>query len=223
MRATAGVIGAVVGFFLVLILAAYFVIDGERIGQSAVSLLPIRHRDRAARMAEPVLAVIGAYVRGQILVSLAVGSLIASGLAVMGVPYALLIGGFAAALNIVPFVGSPAAAVLGVMSALNISSGLALWAALLFWGVNLLEGKLLMPYFVGRATGLHPVAVLLAIVMGATVAGVIGALVAVPVVAGLWESFRVLSAEPVRGPEAQGRGGAALDHGTEHRGGRPAR
>ncbi len=193
IRATAGALGAVVGFLLVLILAAYLAIDAERVGRGAVALLPARHRDRATGLAEPVLGVIGAYVRGQALVSLSVGILIAAGLGVMGVPYPLLIGGLAAALNIVPFVGSPTAAVLGVLSALNISVGLALWSALLFWGVNVLEGKVLLPYFVGRATGLHPVAVLLAIVIGVNLAGVIGALVAVPVLAGLWEVFRVMS------------------------------
>jgi predicted PurR-regulated permease PerM len=114
----------------------------------------------------------------------------------MGVPYPLLIGGLAAALNIVPFVGSPAAAVLGLLAALNISPGVAVWSALLFWGVNVLEGKLLVPYFVGRATGLHPVAVLVAIVLGVNLAGVIGALVAVPMLAGLWEVFRGRAAEP---------------------------
>lgn len=202
LRATAGIIGAFVGLFLVLVLAAYLVIDGERVGRGLVALLPARHRERATALAQPVLAVMGAYVRGQALVSLSVGILITLGLGVMGVPDALLIGGVAAALNIVPFLGAPAAAVLGILSALNISPSLAIGAALLFWAVNLLEGKLLVPYFVGRATGLHPVAVLFAIVIGAKLAGIIGALVVVPVLAGCWEVYRVLSVEPSPRPEA---------------------
>jgi predicted PurR-regulated permease PerM len=113
------------------------------------------------------------------------------------------------------FIGSPTAAGLGVLSALNISPGLALWSALLFWGVNVLEGKLLVPYFVGRATGLHPVAVLLAIVVGVNVAGVIGALVAVPAVAGLWEVLRVMAVEPAgRGQDVLGGSGSDGRHGT---------
>jgi predicted PurR-regulated permease PerM len=213
LRATAGVVGALFGLLIVLILAAYLVIDAERIRRGVVVLLPVQSRERAAALSESVLSVMGAYVRGQAVVSLAVGVLIVVGLALLGVPYALLIGGVAAALNVIPFLGSPAAAVLGVLSALNISASLALWVALLFWGVNLLEGKLLVPYFVGRATGLHPVVVLFVILIGAGLAGILGMLVAVPLMGGLWEILRALYVEPMRdsaprsaaSPDASGR------------------
>lgn len=197
LRATAGVIGAVLGLLIVLILAAYLVIDAERIGRGVVVFLPVHHRQRVAALTESVLSVMGAYVRGQAVVSLAVGVLIVVGLALLGVPYALLIGGVAAALNVIPFLGSPAAAVLGLLSALNISASLALWVALLFWGVNLLEGKLLVPYFVGRATGLHPLVVLFGILIGARLAGILGMLVAVPLMGALWEVLRTLYVEPM--------------------------
>ena len=93
-------------------------------------------------------------------------------------------------LNVVPFVGSFIAAILGVMSALNESAGLALATAGLFAGTNLLEGKFLAPHFVGRATGLHPLPVLLALLAGAHLAGLIGALVSVPLLAAIWEIVR---------------------------------
>ncbi len=204
LRATAGVLGAVVGFFLVVVLAAYLVIDAERLGRAGAALLPPAPRARAEALAEPVLVVMGGYVRGQIVVSLCVGTVIAAGLVLLGVPYWLLIGGVAAALNVVPFLGSPAAAVLGLLSAFNISPTLALWTALLFWGANLLEAKLLVPHFVGRATGLHPVAVLLGILAGAQLAGLVGALVAIPLLAGAWEIVRQLWVEPMS-PAAAGR------------------
>ena len=95
-------------------------------------------------------------------------------------------------LNVVPFVGSFVAAGLGILSALNESLTLALATAGLFWGTNLLEGKFLAPHFVGRATGLHPLAVLLALFAGVHLGGLIGALVSVPLVAGAWELVRHL-------------------------------
>jgi predicted PurR-regulated permease PerM len=202
LRATAGVVGAVVGLFLILVLAAYLVVDAEHIGAGLRALLPPAHRARATALARPVLAVMGGYVRGQFAVSLCVGSVVAVGLGLLGVPYWLLIGGVAAALNVVPFLGSPAAAVLGILAAFNVSGTLALWTAALFWGTNLLEGKVLVPYFVGRATGLHPVAVLLGILMGAKLAGFVGALVAVPLLAGGWEVLRALYVEPMNRDEA---------------------
>jgi predicted PurR-regulated permease PerM len=196
LAATKGVIGAVVGFFLVLVLAAYLVIDAEHIGQGLRRLLPPGHRERASALAPRVLAVMGAYVRGQAAVCLAVGIVITVGLAVLRVPYSLPIGALATVLNLVPFLGSPVAAVLGILSALNVSLPVAAGAALVFWGANLLEGKLFVPYFVGRATGLHPLAVLVGILVGAKIAGIIGALVAVPFLAGLWEVVRGLYLEP---------------------------
>jgi predicted PurR-regulated permease PerM len=201
LSATAGVLGAVVGFFLVLVLAAYLVLDAERIGLSLARLLPPGPRAHAHALAPRVLGVMGGYVRGQLAVSLCVGTVIAVGLALLGVPYWLLIGGIASALNVVPFLGSPAAAVLGIVSAVNISPMLGLWTGLLFWGANLLEGKVLVPQFVGRATGLHPVAVLLGILVGAKLAGVVGALVAIPVLAGVWEVVRTLYVEPMNRAE----------------------
>jgi predicted PurR-regulated permease PerM len=196
LSATAGVIGAVVGFFLVLILAAYLVVEAGRIGRGVRRLLPPIHRARAEALSEPVLTVIGAYIRGQAVVNLCLGAMIALGLALLGVPYALLLGTAAAVLNVVPFLGAPLVAVVGILAAFNISAALALWTALVFLAANLLEGKLLIPYFVGRATGLHPLVILLGLLIGAKLAGLIGALVAIPFLAGAWEVLRRVYLEP---------------------------
>jgi predicted PurR-regulated permease PerM len=203
LSVTAGVVGAVFGFVAVVVIAAYIVIDAEHLGGGMLALVPREHRKSVAGLAEPILDRIGGYIRGQILSSLCVGAVLAIGLALLGVRYALLIGALAAVLNVVPFVGSLIAAILGVVSALNESPGLALAAAGLFAGTNLLEGKFLAPHFVGRATGLHPLPVLLALLAGAHLAGLIGALVSVPLLAAVWEIVRriyVESEEMVRLP-----------------------
>ena len=192
LRVTAGVLGAVFGFLTVVVLATYIVIDAEHLGHGLAGLLPARHRAPAAAIGRRVVDVMGAYVRGQIAVSLCVGAILAVGMSLLGVRYGLLIGALAAVLNVVPFVGSLVASILGIASALNDSIGLALATAALFWGTNLLEGKLLVPQLVGRATGLHPLAVLFALLAGAHLAGLIGALVAVPLVAAGWEIMQAL-------------------------------
>jgi predicted PurR-regulated permease PerM len=194
-RVTAGAVGAVIGFLVIFVIATYLVLDAEHLGRGALSILPPRQRPIAAALAEPVLARIGAYVRGQLAVSFCVGAVLAIGLAVLGVRYALLIGALAAVLNVVPFVGSLIAAILGIVSALNESPGLAIGAALLFWGTNLLEGKFLVPQLVGRATGLHPLAVMVVLLVGAKMAGLIGALVSVPLLAAFWEIVRTVYVE----------------------------
>jgi predicted PurR-regulated permease PerM len=195
LRVTAGAVGALLGLAVVVVVAASMGLDAEHLGHGCLLLLPPRHRPTAAALAQPVLDRIGGYVRGQIVVSLCVGAVLAIALTVLGVRYSLLIGALAAVLNVVPFVGSLIAAVLGIISALNDSLSLAVGTALVFWGTNLLEGKLLVPQLVGRATGLHPLAVLVALLAGAHLAGLIGALVAVPLLAAVWEIVRTLWVE----------------------------
>jgi len=190
LAVTAGVVGAFFGFAAVIVIAAYIVIDADHLGRALLTLVPRDHRKFVAELAPPILERIGGYIRGQLLSSLCVGAVLAIGLALLGVRYPLLIGALAAVLNVVPFVGSFVAAILGVVSALNESPGLALAAAGLFAGTNLLEGKFLAPHFVGRATGLHPLPVLVALLAGAHLAGLIGALVSVPLLAAIWEIVR---------------------------------
>jgi len=199
MRLTTGAVGAAFELLAVLVVAAYLVIDAREIGHTLLTLLPRDYRPTATRLAPAVLNRIGGYVRGQVVSSFFVGVLIAVALSLVGVKYALLIGALAAVLNIVPFVGATVAAVLATLSALNDGPVLAGVALAVMVGCQTIEGKLLAPYFVGRATGLHALAVLLALLAGFELGGLIGGLVAVPLLAGAWEIVRTLWVEPRRG------------------------
>lgn len=184
---TAGVFGAVFGGIVVLFLAALFAIDGPHIWQGVVAFVPAAWQPTVQTLGRPVLNRMGAYVRGQLFSSLCVGTVIAIGLLILRVRYAVLIGAMAASLNIVPFVGSIAAAVLGILVALNASFALAVSALVVFVVANLFEGKVLLPFILGRTVGLHPVAVFLALLFGLHLAGLVGALIAIPLIAGLSE------------------------------------
>jgi predicted PurR-regulated permease PerM len=192
LAVTAGAVGGIFGLVAVLVIAAYFVIDAEEIGHGLLAFVPPEHRATVAALGEPVLERIGGYIRGQVVSSLCVGAVLAVGLTLLRVRYPLLIGALAAVLNIVPFVGALIAAVLAVLTALNESFGRALATAGLFTATSLLEGKYLAPHFVGRATGLHPLPVLVALLVGFHLAGLIGALVSVPLLAATWEIVRQL-------------------------------
>jgi predicted PurR-regulated permease PerM len=199
MRLTTGAVGSAFEVLAVLVVAAYFVIDAREVGRTLLALLPREHRAMATALAPSVLNRIGGYVRGQVVSSFFVGVLIAIVLTIIGVKYALLIGALAAVLNVVPFVGATVAAVLAVLSGLNDGLVKASLALVVMVGCQTVEGKLLAPYFVGRATGLHALAVLVALLAGFHLGGVIGGLVAVPFMAGAWEVLRVLWVEPRRG------------------------
>ena len=199
MRLTTGAVGSALEVLGVLVVAAYLVIDAREVGHTLLALLPREHRATATLLAPKVIDRIGGYVRGQIVSSFFVGVLIAIVLTIIGVKYALLIGALAAVFNIVPFVGATLAAVLAVLSGLSdglVKAGLAL---VVMVGCQTVEGKVLAPYFVGRATGLHALVVLIALLAGYHLGGVIGGLVAIPFVAGAWELVRTLWVEPQRG------------------------
>ena len=198
LRVTTGAVGVVFELLAILVIAAYLVIDAREVGHTLLALLPATYRPTAQRLAPTVLERIGGYVRGQLVSSFFVGVLIAIALSLLGVQYALLIGALAAVLNIVPFVGATVAAVLATLSALNSGVVLAAIALGVMVACQTVEGKLLAPYFVGRATGLHALAVLIALLAGFHLAGLIGGLVAVPLLAGLWEIVRSLWVEPRR-------------------------
>jgi predicted PurR-regulated permease PerM len=198
MRLTTGAVGAVFEVLAVLVVAAYLVIDAREVGHTLLTLLPREHRPTATRLAPAVLNRIGGYVRGQLVSSFFVGVLIAIALSIIGVKYALLIGALAAVLNIVPFVGATVATVLATLSALNDGILRAAITVPVMILCQTVEGKLLAPYFVGRATGLHALAVLIALLAGFQLAGLIGGLVAVPLLAGAWEVVRTLWVEPRR-------------------------
>ena len=198
MRFTTGAVGSAFEVLAVLVVAAYLVIDAREVGQTLLSLLPREHRPTATRLAPAVLDRIGGYVRGQLVSSFFVGVLIAIVLTIIRVKYALLIGALAAVLNIVPFVGATVAAVLATLSGLNDGVVRAAIALIVMVACQMVEGKVLAPYFVGRATGLHALAVLLALLAGFRLAGLIGGLVAVPLLAGVWELVRSLYIDPRR-------------------------
>ncbi len=126
LRATAGVLGGVLGLLVILFIAAYALVDAERISRGLLALVPADRRPRVAALAEPVLQRMGGYVRGQIVASGCVGIILTAGLWILEVPYAVLIGGLAAVLNVIPFLGATLASIVGVLTALNLSVSLAI-------------------------------------------------------------------------------------------------
>jgi predicted PurR-regulated permease PerM len=184
VQATRGLFSGTISALLVLFVAAYIVIDSRGLADGLLGFVPPARRPEAERVGRLVMERMGGYVRGQLSVSLCIATLLSIGLAIMRVDTPVLIGVTAGALNFVPFLGSTVALLLAVLVAANNSLLSVLGVLLLFGGVQFLEGKVLVPYLLGRKVALHPLAVLAALVVGAHVAGLIGAVVAVPILAG---------------------------------------
>lgn len=169
-------------FYVILapILGFFIMRDWPQMGRSLLGLFPPSHHEELLLLGQRVDRVVSGYIRGQLLISLLIGLLIAGGLAALRVPYALVVGLIAGAFNVVPYFGPIIGAVPAVLLALTQSPAAALWTVVLFVGINQLESAVLAPKIVGDFVGLHPLTVILAILVGAELAGVTGMLLSVP-------------------------------------------
>jgi putative heme transporter len=185
------------GVLLTLVLLFFFVKDGPRLWAWAVRMFPENVRDRVDEAGHRSWSVLAAYVRGQSLVATFDAVLIGIGLAILGLPLVLPLAVLIFIAAFVPIVGAFAAGAAAVLIAL-VSKGAGV--ALIVLGLNLvvqqLEGNVLYPVIMRRTIELHPVATLLAVGAGGVLAGIIGALVAVPIVAVVATALPILRGEP---------------------------
>jgi predicted PurR-regulated permease PerM len=177
-----GIFGLILNSALVLFLAAYFVIQAKSLWKEIFRWIPPDLHERASSLIQPLQDRLGGYVRGQILVATAVAIFFVTGLSILHVNYALTLGAVAGLLNIVPYIGSFAAACFSILVAFNQSPVLGLLVLILFAVEQWIESNFIVPILLGRHVELHPLAVLIAMIIGATLAGIAGAIVAIPIV-----------------------------------------
>ncbi len=186
--------GALLGFFvsllggvfqvaISLVLSVYFLYDLPRIGRAALLVLPEPYQPLVAELARKLDRTVGGYVRGQLLIALIVGFLTGFGFWAIGLPLAASLGFLAGVFNLVPFVGVYISGALAILLAASLGWEKVLLTLGVILGVNQLEAYVLAPLIVGRATRLHPVTAIAAILTGASLFGLWGALLGVPAAA----------------------------------------
>ncbi|WP_436498241.1 AI-2E family transporter [Actinokineospora sp. HUAS TT18] len=181
---TAAVIGAALaGLVLTLFALFFFLYEGERIWAWLLTVVPGRMRTRVDDAGRLALGSLGGYTRATVVVATVDAVAIGIGLLVIGVPMVVPLASLVFLAAFVPYVGAFFAGFVAVLVAL-VSGGpvTALMTLLLSVAVQELEGEVLQPFLLGRAVRLHPLAVVFAIAVGVVLAGIVGALLAVPVV-----------------------------------------
>jgi predicted PurR-regulated permease PerM len=178
-----GTVGGVFTTLSVILIAAYLLIDGERFKLGTIRLLPMQYRDDALVLFSDVIEALSRYLAG-LLVSLTfqgIASTIA--LTLLGVPYAILLGIWTTIGAIVPFVGSYIGAVPATIIAFTVSPTTGVLTALTYVLINFIDGNLIAPRVQGNAIRVSPLFVFLAVIAGGQIAGIWGALMAVPILA----------------------------------------
>jgi predicted PurR-regulated permease PerM len=185
VRLALGLLSGTLNGIFVLILALYLTADSERILRSVLSFLPADRQELAERVAFRIGERLGGWVRGQIALSVIIGTITFVGLTLIDVRYAVLLALIAAIGEAVPMVGPIFSAIPAVMIASLQSPLQGLLTLGLYILVQQLENNLIVPKVMERAVALHPLVVLLALLSGAELLGVAGAVLAVPVAAAL--------------------------------------
>ncbi|WP_084051671.1 AI-2E family transporter [Mycobacterium avium] len=180
---------------LVLFTLIFFLYGGRNIWRYVVQIVPAHARDRVHEAGSAGYGSLIGYVRATFLVALTDAAGVGAGLAIMGIPLALPLASLVFLGAFIPLVGAVVAGFLAVVVAL-LAKGIvyALITLGLLVAVNQIEAHLLQPLVMGRAVSIHPLAVVLAISTGGVLAGIVGALLAVPTVAFLNNAFQVLLA-----------------------------
>ncbi|MBU1500651.1 AI-2E family transporter [Patescibacteria group bacterium] len=180
--------GGIFALILVIVLSFYFAIQETGIDDFVRLITPSKHENYAVGLWLRAKKKIGQWMQGQLLLSLIVGVIVYLGLLILGVPYALLLALIAAILDLIPIFGSFIAGILGVIVAFA-SGGvtLALIVAGLFFIVNQFEAHLIYPLVVNKVVGIPPLLVILALIVGGSLAGFLGVLLSIPLAAALRE------------------------------------
>jgi len=169
--------------FLAVVVGFWILKDLDAIKREVVLLAGPKRHDEAAVISTKVSNVLGGYLRGQAVVSAATAVLVTIGLSIFGVPYALVLGLLAGALNIIPWFGPLVAEVVAAIAAAFVSPWLALVAVLVIAGAQQLTDIFITPRVMSEQVDLHPLLVIFSLLAGGALAGFMGMLLAIPVAA----------------------------------------
>lgn len=178
-------VGWLLNLLLIPVVAFYLLRDWDLLIASIHGLVPRRIEPMATRLARESDDVLGAFLRGQLLVMLALATIYSIGLWLIGVEFALLIGLLAGLVSFVPYLGVIVGLTLASVAVLFQTHDLfqLVWVAIVFGIGQLLEGLVLAPWLVGDRIGLHPVMVIFAVLAGGQLFGFFGVLLALPAAA----------------------------------------
>lgn len=172
-------------FMIIIVATFYFLRDWPALLTALKSLLPSRMAPTIIRLAQQCDGVLATFMRGQLSVMLCLAVIYTLGLALIGVNFSLLLGMMAGFLSIVPYLGG----IIGLVSALIIAylqfhAWFPIGAVCVLFGIgHILEGMVLAPLLIGDKLGLHPIAVIFAVLAGGQLFGFVGVLLAIPVAA----------------------------------------
>src|SRR5262245_36875247 len=184
-----GIVNAVLAIVTISFMTFFMLLEGPSWVDRFFSLLSPSSRKRWQAVAHDIYRTVGGYVTGNLLISLIAGTLTAIVLTIMGVPYAIALGLIVGILDLIPLAGATIAAIIvGAVAFLHsIPAGIVVVAFFIVY--QQVENHVLQPVVYARTVQLSPLAILISVLIGAELAGVLGALAAIPVAGSLQVVF----------------------------------
>ncbi len=189
-----GVVGGVFGLVTILILTFYFLIEAESAFDAFLRLFPATRRGRVAAASREVTLKVSAWLTGQLLLGAIIGSTAAIGLGLLGVPYFYVLALIAGIGEMIPVVGPVLASIPAILVALTVSPQLALGVAVFYIAQQQFENHVLVPKVMERQVGVSAGMVIVALLIGGSLLGIVGAILAVPTAAILLVILQELTA-----------------------------
>ncbi len=178
---TKGVVSAVVATITIAFMTLFMLLEGPTWIERFFALLPENSAKRWRSVGRDVYRTVGGYVAGNILISLIAGTLAGIVLYILGVPYPLALGVLVGLLDLIPLAGATVAAVIATGIAFTVGVWPGVIVLVYFICYQQIENQLLQPVIYGKTVQLSPLAVLIAVLIGAKLGGIVGALAAIPV------------------------------------------
>ncbi len=181
--AVSNVIGGVFGIITIIILSFYLLIEAQAMFEYWIRFVPAGRRGDVAEAAREAVLKVSAWLRAQFVLAGVMATFTAVGLALMGVPYFYVVALVAAIGETIPIVGPIVGGVTAFAVAITVSAKLALTVGIYFLVLHQFEANILVPKIMERRVGVSPVAVLVALLIGGSLWGLIGGILAIPTVA----------------------------------------
>ncbi|MED1792483.1 AI-2E family transporter [Brevibacillus nitrificans] len=176
-------IGKVLAYAVVPFIAFYLLKDMKQLHEAGMSVVPRAYRKQVLAVLRDINESLGNYIHGQMTVAIIVGVFAYLGYWLVGMPYPFVLAAFVCLTNIIPYIGPLIGAAPAVVVALTISTKMLLLVLLINIVIQVVEGNILSPNIVGRSLHLHPLLIIMALLAGEAIGGIIGLIVAVPVLA----------------------------------------
>lgn len=180
---TIGFISGIIAVFTILILAFYMLLERDSIRNLVHQIVPYEHKDAAIEAAKKIIAKMGSWLRGQMLLMLIIGILDGIALLILGIPYALTLAVWGGLMEVIPYVGPWLGLLPAFIIGMTVSPLTGLFVLIAYVIIQQLEAQFLAPKVMGKAVGLSPVIIILALLSGAKLMGILGVIIAVPVAA----------------------------------------